>query len=182
MKKYYLLLILTIISCNNSTKVIPKEDIASKKELKKFYDSDKIDHYYLDISEDKIIDILCIKNGTKDEKNLGQLLAGHYPDSISEPNFESDLKKFHFVKQELNGEKKKEVENIFSQKDSLQNEYSSCIPEYRDIFIFKRKESIIGIAKVCFGCGISQFIGTKVDTEGFGLQTELDKLEKIIRN
>lgn len=182
MKKYYLLLILTIISCNNSTKVIPKEDIASKKELKKFYDSDKIDHYYLDISENVFFNLMRIENKTEDEKNLAQILASHYPNSISEPNFESNLKKYHFVKHELNGEKKKEVENIFSQKDSLRYEYAGCLPEYRDIFIFKRKDSIIGIAKVCFGCGISQFIGTKVDTEGFGLNTELDKLEKIIRN
>ncbi|MCC9071566.1 hypothetical protein LNQ49_08240 [Flavobacterium sp. F-65] len=176
MKKYFLLLILTIISCNHS-----KEKRTPKKELEKFFESDKIDHYYLDISEDKIINILCIKNKTKDEKELGGLLASHYPDSISEPDFELKLKKFHFIKKELSEKKKKEVETVFSQKDSLQNEYSSCLPNYRDIFIFKRKNSIIGIAKVCFGCGVTQFLGTKVDTDGFGLPTELDKLEKIIR-
>lgn len=181
MKKYYLLLIITIISCNNSKENLLKGKTSPKKDLKKFFESDEIDHYYLDISEDKIIDILSIENRTKDEKELGELLASHYPDSISEPNFELKLKKFHFVKKELNEKKKKEVETIFSQKDSLQNEYSGCLPNYRDIFIFKRKDSIIGIAKVCFGCGITQFYGTKVDTDGFGLHTELDKLEKIIR-
>ncbi|KIA99275.1 hypothetical protein OA93_06505 [Flavobacterium sp. KMS] len=183
MKKYYLLLILTIISCNNSTKVIPKENIAQKKELKKFYESDKIDHYYLDISEDAFFSLMKKENKTQDDKSLAQLLvASNYPNSISQPNFESDLKKFHFAKHELNKEKKKEIENIFSQQDSLRYEYAGCLPKYRDIFIFKKNDSIIGIAKVCFGCGVSQFLGTKVDTDGFGLQTELEKLEKIIRN
>lgn len=135
----------------------------------------------MDISQDKLIDILSIKNKTKDEKELGELLASHYPDSISEPNFELKLKKLHFVKNELSEEKREKTEAVFSQKDSLRNEYSSCLPNYRDIFIFKRKDSIIGIAKVCFGCGITQFYGAKVDTDGFGLRTELDKLEKIIR-
>ncbi|KFF17327.1 hypothetical protein B0A62_09685 [Flavobacterium hydatis] len=182
MKKYYLLLILTIISCNNSTKVIPKENIAQKKELKKFYESDKIDHYYLDISEDIFFDPIRIKSKNEDTIKLNKILMYSYPDSVSEPNFELNLKKFHFIKHELSKEKKKEVENIFSQQDSLRNEYAACIPKYRDIFIFKKNDSIIGIAKVCFGCGISQFLGTKVDTDGFGLQTELEKLEKIIRN
>jgi len=109
------------------------------------------------------------------------ILSGYYPDSISRQNFESDLLRYTFVKTELNKEKKKEVETIFTQKDSIQMTFSGCIPMYRDIFVFKRNDSITGIAKVCFGCGVAHFYGTKVDTEGFGMRSELKKLEKIIR-
>jgi hypothetical protein len=185
--KNYFFLFLIIASCN---KINPKkenlairaEKSTAKKELKKFYDSDKIEHFYLNISEEKVIELLRNKNKNSDQNNLTDLLVGHYPKTISEPNFEAKLAKNKFIKTELSEIKKKEVENIFSQKDSAQTEFSSCLPYYRDIFIFKKNDSIVGIAKVCFGCGVSQFKGTKINTDGFGLSSELEKLEKIIRN
>lgn len=109
------------------------------------------------------------------------ILSGYYPDSVSRPNFESDLLSYSFIKTELSKEKKKEVEKIFTQKDSIQTTFSGCIPMYRDVFVFTRNDSITGIAKVCFGCGVAHFYGTKVDTKGFGMRSELKNLEKIIR-
>ncbi|RKS21763.1 hypothetical protein CLV94_2398 [Flavobacterium endophyticum] len=182
--KNYLFLFLIIISCNKATQ---KDNIqaakpASKKELKKFYDSDKIEHFYLNISEDSILNLLKLKNENKDQKKLRQLLVSDYPDSVSEPNFETDLVKYKFTKTELSELKKKEVEKIFSQQDSTPAEFLSCVPYYRDIFIFKKNDSIVGIAKICFDCGISTFLGSNVDTGEFGLRSELNKLEKIVRN
>ena len=184
--KKYLFLFLIISACNKAkpkaeNTLKEKQSSIAKKELKKFYDSDRIEHYYLDISEEKVDKMLDVKNRSIDQNNLIGLLISHYPDSISEPKFEENLLKYKFVKTELNGKKKSEVENIFTQKDSAQTEFSSCIPYYRDIFIFKKNDSIVGIAKVCFGCGVSRFLGSKVDTEGFGLYSELNKLEKILR-
>jgi hypothetical protein len=203
MKKYYIIL-LVILGCNQHKKVenksgkinqeIKETEVQNvtekiiekksnvKKELKKFYECDKIEHFYLNISEEKVMKLLRIENKTKNETILQKLLVMNFPESITETNFESILLKNKFIKTELNKKKKIEIENIFSQKDSLKTEFSSCIAFYRDVFVFKKNNSIIGIAKICFGCGISQFRGTKVDTEGFGLYTELDKLEKIIRN
>ncbi|PWB19019.1 hypothetical protein, partial [Flavobacterium sp. HTF] len=74
-----------------------------------------------------------------------------------------------------------EIEDIFSEKDSLMNDGYACSAEYRDIFIFKKKEKTIGIAKICFECGRFQIIGSKLDTSGFGLWTELDRLRSIVR-
>ena len=181
MKRLLLILIVIFFGCNNSSKTEIKKKEVIKKELKPFYISDKIDHYYLDISDFSVYDIIRKDTIVKDQIKLSNLLAGNYPKTIAEPNFESDLLKFHFVKTELTKEKKKEVENIFIQNDSLPSDVASCIPKYRDIFIFKRNNSIIGIAKICNGCGESQFLGTKVDTYTFGLPSELEKLYKIIR-
>jgi hypothetical protein len=184
--KKYLFLFLIVTSCNKTTPkkenlAVIKESSTAKRELKKFYDCDKIEHFYLDISEEKVMKLAKIKNRNKDQNNLIGLLVSHYPDSISEPNFEANLLKYKFIKTELSEIKKTEVENIFSEKDSVQTEFSSCLPYYRDIFIFKKKDSIVGIAKVCFGCGVSKFRGSKVNTDGFGLYSELNKLKKIIR-
>ena len=170
------------IEIYNATEKLIKKKSNVKKELKKFYECDKIEHFYLNVSEEKVMKLLRNKNKTTNETILQKLLVSNFPESITEPNFESILLENKFIKTELNKIKKSEVENIFSQKDSLKTEFSSCIAYYRDVFVLKKDDSIIGIAKVCFGCGISQFKGTKVDTEGFGLYTELEKLEKIIRN
>ena len=109
MKKLSLILIVVFVGCNNAikTEIIEKEVI--KKELKPFFVSDKIDHYYLDISDFKVYDILRKKVIVDDQIKLSNLLSGNYPQTISEPNFEYDLLKFHFVKTELNKEKQKEA-------------------------------------------------------------------------
>lgn len=188
MKKYCFIIIL-FLGCNKHNQQIKKSivkkletEVLEKKELKKFYECDKIEHYYLDINEDDVISIGFLKTRTKEQQLFQRLMTSNYPKSIHEINFEDKLEKFKFAKTVLFKKKKIEVENIFTQKDSLQIGYSSCVPIYRDVFLFKRNDSIVGIAKVCFGCGVSVFLGSKVDTEGFGLYTELDKLKKIIRN
>ena len=181
MKRLLLILIVIFVSCNNSNKTEIKKEEVVKKDLEPFFIADKIDYYYLDISDFSVYDILRKKRIVDDQIKLSSLLSGNYPQTISEPNFESDLLKFNFVKTELTQEKKKEVEAIFTQNDSLSPDVASCIPKYRDIFIFKRNDSLIGIAKICNGCGESQFLGTKVDTHTFGLASELEKLYKIVR-
>lgn len=191
MKRLLLILIVILVSCNNTNKtVVKKEKVVDdfhdverieRKEYKPFFSSDKIDHYYLKISDNSILKVLGGDTIVKDQKKLSMILSGYYPDSISRPNFESDLLLNNFVKTELSKQKKREVEQIFTQKDSIQMTFSGCIPMYRDIFIFKRNDTITGIAKICFGCGVAYFYGTKIDTEGFGTRSELKKLEKIIR-
>ncbi|MWB93784.1 hypothetical protein GON26_05390 [Flavobacterium sp. GA093] len=191
MKRLLLLLVVIFISCKDSNKTVEKKEKAvddvhevvriERNEFKTFFIADKIDHYYLKISDNSLLNILKGDTIVKDQKKLSMILSGYYPDSISRPNFESDLIKYTFVKTELNKKKKREVEKIFTQKDSMQMTFSGCIPMYRDIFIFKKNDSITGIAKICFGCGVAYFYGTKVDTEGFGMKSELKKLEKIIR-
>ncbi|MBP4139487.1 hypothetical protein [Flavobacterium geliluteum] len=191
MKRLLLILIVIFISCKDSDKIVVKKEKVvddfhdvewiERKEFKPFFTSDKIDHYYLKISDNSLLNVLKGDTIVKDQRKLSMILSGYYPDSISRPNFEYDLLRYNFVKTELSNEKKKEVEKIFTQKDSIQMTFSGCIPMYRDIFVFKTNDSITGIAKVCFGCGVAHFYGTKVDTEGFGIRSELKKLEKIIR-
>jgi hypothetical protein len=56
-RKYLFILIVIIISsCNDSKKVEVIEKKVVKKELRPFFDSDKIDHYHVDYTLEKIID------------------------------------------------------------------------------------------------------------------------------
>lgn len=150
-----------------------------KKELRPFFDSDRIDHYCLGSSD--------FEHSTNDntgekekKKEFSSFFYGNYPDTISQKKFEDILLKYKYKKSNLSVKQQKKIENIFSEKDSIQTDGYACIPEFRDIFIFKKKEKTVGIAKICFKCARFQIIGSKLDVSGFGLFSELDKLKKIV--
>jgi hypothetical protein len=181
-KKYIFILIVIIISsCKNSNKAEVADEKVVKKELRPFFDSDKSDHYYLDFSDDEFTKILMKDNNTKKEKEFFDIYVHTFPDTIQQENFEKILLNHNYKKSNLSIKQQKNIENVFSEKDSLQDTFAACAAEYRDIFIFKKKEKTVGIAKICFKCGRSQIIGSKLDVSGFGLWSELDKLKKIVR-
>ena len=183
MKKYIFIFLVVIISgCNNSNKVEVAHKKVVKKELRPFFDSDKIDHYYLNLSDDDFTNLIHNDKPTHKQEELTDIYVHHFPDTIPKENFEKILLTHNYKKSNLSIIQQKEIENVFSEKDSLQNSFASCAAEYRDIFIFKKKEKTVGIAKICFKCGRFQIIGSKLDTSGFGLWSELDELQTIIKS
>ncbi len=182
MKRFFFILMIVLISsCNNSKKAEIENLKVVKKELRPFFDSDKIDHYYLEFSEDDFTKLIKKDNTTKKELEFTNLFIGYFPDTIPKENFEKTLLKHNYKKQNLSIKQQKEIENIFTEKDSLMNSAYACVAEYRDIFIFKKNKNITGIAKICFECSRFQITGSKIDTNGFGLWSELDRLKNIIR-
>jgi len=182
-KKYILIIIVMIFwSCNNSKKVEVADKNVVKKELRPFFDSDQIDHYYLNPTERDFEHSVADNAGQiEKKKEFSSFFYWNYPNSVPKKDFEKLLLKYKYKKSNLSIKQQKSIENIFSEKDSLQNTFASCIAEYRDIFIFKKKEKTVGIAKICFKCEIFQITGSKCDVSGFGLWSELDKLKKTVR-
>ena len=181
MKKFiFIVSVVLFWSCNDAKKVNTNSEKVVKKELRPFFDSDKIDHYYLNFSDDDFMKIIRKDRNTEKELEFIALFVHHFPDSIPKENFEKILLKHNYKKSDLTIKQQKDIENVFSEKDSSPDSYASCAAEYRDIFIFKKKEETVGIAKICFKCGRFQIVGSKLDTSGFGLWEELSKLEKIV--
>ncbi|WP_035646185.1 hypothetical protein [Flavobacterium sp. ASV13] len=181
MKIYFFILAAIVFSsCNDSKRAEANNEKVVKKELRPFFDSDKIDHYYLNFSEEDFTKIMMKEKNTPKELEFIDLFVHHFPDTIPNENFEKVLLYHNYKKSNLSLKQQKEIENVFSEKDSLQNTFAACAAEYRDIFIFKKKEKTIGIAKICFTCGRTQIVGSPLDTSGFGLWTEFDKLKKIV--
>lgn len=56
-----------------------------------------------------------------------------------------------------------------------------CEPIYRDIFLFKKNTKVSGIAKLCYDCEKSLFIGTSAVVSNFGAKGEFEQLRKIIK-
>lgn len=182
MKKYiFVITAILVLGCNNSKKLNTNNEKVAKKELRPFFDSDKVDHYFVNYTLESIIDFTGKSKKSKKHQEFEDLFMGYFPDSIPKKDFEKTLISHNYKKSELSDKQQKEIENIFSEKDSLQMSAYACVPEYRDIFIFKKKEKTIGIAKICFKCGRFQIIGSKIDTQYFGLFEELDKLHDIVR-
>lgn len=182
MKKFILIITSIILfSCNNSKKVDINKEKVAKKELRPFFDSDEIDHYFGNYTLESVIDFTGKSKRSKKQQELEGLFVGYFPDSIPKKDFGEILLSHNYKKSNLTIKQQKEIENIFSEKDSLQMSAYACVPEYRDIFIFKKNEKTVGIAKICFKCGRFQIIGSKIDTQYFGLGTEFDKLHKIVR-
>ncbi|AWK03869.1 hypothetical protein HYN56_06355 [Flavobacterium crocinum] len=177
MKRYiFILVVIVFTSCNDSKKAEAHNEKVVKKELRPFFDADKIDHYFVNYTLDSIIISGEKSKKSKKEKEFEDLFMGYFPDSVPKKDFEKILLSHNYKKSNLTLKQQKEIENVFSEKDSLQMSAYACVPEYRDIFIFRKKEKTVGIAKICFKCGRFQIIGSKLDTSGFGLWTELDKL------
>jgi hypothetical protein len=70
---------------------------------------------------------------------------------------------------------------IFRVKIRKHSEAAACMPIYRDIYVFKKQGKVIGIAKLCYSCGQSQFIGTSAETSGFGMDGEFEKLKELVK-
>lgn len=182
MKRYiFVFIVVFISSCNTSTKVDVADTKVIKKELEPFFDSDKINHYYLNFSEEDFEKLIKKDINTEKETEFITLFVHHFPDTIPKENFEKILLKHNYKKSDLTIKQQKDIQNVFSEKDSSPDAYASCAAEYRDIFIFKKKEKTVGIAKICFKCGRFQITGSKLDTSGFGLWSELDRLKNIVR-
>ncbi len=182
MKKYFFIIIsILALSCNNSKKSNIENEKVAKRELRPFFDSDEIDHYYLGQRSDFEHSSRDNQKQIEKKKEFATFFYGYYPNNV-EKDFESLLLKYDYKKSNLSSRQQKEIQNVFSEKDSIQTDGYACIPEYRDIFIFKKKDKAIGIAKICFKCGRFQIIGSKIDTQYFGLFEELEKLHNIVRS
>jgi hypothetical protein len=183
LKRYtFILIVILFSSCNDSKKANLESQKVLKKELRPFFDSDKIDHYYLNFSDNDFTKLIRKETNTEKEKEFIDIYEFDFPDTIPQENFEKVLLSHKYKKMDLTIKQQKDVQDVFSAKDSLMTEGYACVAEYRDIFLFKKKEKTIGIAKICFKCGRFQITGSKLNTNGFGLWSELDKLQKIVRS
>ena len=189
MKNIIFLLAILLFSCNfkKETKAenIETQNVESViKEPKitgeKYFEYDEIEYYQNEIEEDQIEELYDNqKKSVKDSLKTGVIL-GEIPKSITDTNFIDNLKSFGYTKSKIEPKKFDKIDEIFTEKKHSESYATACIYIYRDILIFKRKSKIIGIAKICFGCDANVIVGTKSNTEEFGMSGDYQKLRKIL--
>ena len=167
MKNIILFLTIILLSCN------------SKGE--KYFEYDEIEYYKNEIEEDQIGELYDNqKKSTIDSLKMGVIL-GEIPNSISSTEFIQHLKSFGYTKSKIDSTKFNKIDEIFTEKSHSELYANACVYIYRDILVFKKKSKIIGIAKMCFGCDASVIVGTKSNTEEFGMSGDYEKLRELLR-
>jgi len=86
----------------------------------------------------------------------------------------------YYKKNELNLKALKFIKSyICKTKINLNNDYSECMPIFRDIIIFKKQSKTVGIIKICFDCNLSNIVSSEYNSYLFNIE-ELDILEKFL--
>ncbi|MDN5481930.1 MAG: hypothetical protein L0G30_10180, partial [Chryseobacterium sp.] len=147
-----------------------------------YFDYDGIDHYHVSTNESSVMALDTIPNRSKEDQLKLDVITDKIPKNINDTDFIKSLEKIGFKKTVIISHKFKKINEIFVEKTVSENIEYACAPVYRDILIFKKKEKIIGMAKMCFDCHQKQITGTKANTENFGQDGDYEKLQQILYN
>lgn len=167
----YLILFISI-SC---VKKIDKQDLG-------YFTFDELEYYHNDITEnDVLVEYEKSKKANNNDDFL-KIVEQEYPTKLDDQKFVEILSKCGYIKKSVPKSQLKEFNKIFSENENCNESIAnSCIPIYRDIFIFKNKGKITGIVKICFECKILYVIGTKKKWDSFGEFCDYEKLQEIIK-
>lgn len=152
------------------------------KEEKMFFDFDSVEYYSLKKTAEEQIR----KNYQKDitDSIFDNIFYKDYPKELNDSVFYRRINLDEFSKFELSQKDIEYLKNdIFIEKFSLKifDARYACAPEYRDILVFKKKNQISGIAKICLSCRQFYLISSKqeIKTEDFGTEKEFESLRKL---
>ncbi|MES2284891.1 MAG: hypothetical protein V4547_04320 [Bacteroidota bacterium] len=157
--------------------------LASSTQTKKkeFFDFDHIDYYFNNYDKSKLS--LLYDNKSKSELDSLKMgiIRGHIPTNISDSSFIAKLEQIGYNKISIDKSKFEDINKIFVEKPVNDNYAAACKEVYRDILILKKNNTVIGIAKICFDCMMSDIHGSSANTDNFGQDGDYKKLENILR-
>jgi len=177
----FTLLILT--GCTSpSSDEIESSDASSQQTVgRKFFDYDAIDHYTIEFEEANLNDLFENQKRSALDSIKMNLILGDLPNSLSEVTFVDKLAELGFKKSSLSTSKFSTIDALFAEKSTRNHNVTACITIYRDILLFKKENSVVGTAKICFGCGAHQIQGTSADISSFGQDGDYEKLQQLLK-
>lgn len=145
-----------------------------------YFDFDEVVYYKTDKGFDDLIaidkkEIMTLKDSVTNQ------LMGEFEEAIPYDVAAAYLDTIGFEKKVLPASKHDALMEIFKEKLKKRIEWTTCEPIYRDIYVFKKKGKVSGIAKLCYECGDSRFIGTSAETGDFGMDGEFGKLRELVK-
>lgn len=144
-----------------------------------YFDFDRIEHYKI-IREIDYFDRNNEAIQITHKDILSELLFDFAPKDLKGKIFLNTLEKVTTIKQDIPTSDFDEIREIFKEQNCSSVSVSSCIPVFRDIFIFYKNNDVVGIAKICFGCRYHHIIGTTSNTSNFGQCGNYEALQKIL--
>jgi hypothetical protein len=183
--KLVVVIILSFYSCKENNQEKSKQIIKSNSEktIKKcqpYFDFDKIEHYFINADELEVLNIDEKEEKTDSEKKLVALLLESKPNKLSDSLILENIEGIGFTKTEIQESKFQQLNEVFCERKHDELIETACIAVYRDILVFKNKNKIIGIAKICFGCDKNIITGTMSNTTEFGQSGDYRKLYEVL--
>lgn len=136
----------------------------------------------MNISNNNLFELEQIKNKTKIDSFLLKFTYEDEPKNINDTEFFSNLNSKYFKRTIIDNSKLIKFRDIFKEKYHFKTSETACEPIFRDIFIFRKKNKLIGIAKICFECKKCYILGTNANTNEFGQSGDYNKLKNLVKN
>lgn len=110
------------------------------------------------------------------------LISGLLPKNFSDTQFYNSLPKLHCTKNTFTSKIIFKIRTLFPIQDQSLKEHVNCKPQYRDILIFKKNNSIQGIALICFSCGQDKiyYIKNKKEMIEYSTIKNYKELQKML--
>jgi len=167
-----LLLCMVLISCQKKEKV-------SGQDLP-FFHFDKIEYYHTAITPEEFKAIGMKQEKDRKEQALWQIINGKVPVNTMDTLFIRNMDILSFKKYTVDAKWHAKIGHLFAMRTGKTKAENACAPAYRDILIFRKKDKVIGVAKICFDCNRSQIVGARYDASAFGQSGEYDALHTIL--
>jgi hypothetical protein len=184
MRHLFFIITILLFSCNSKTnkKASTEEYVYKAPKIigVKYFNYDELIHYKSKIEETKLREVYVNRKKSELDSLKNSVLLKNTPKSILDSTFINKLEKLGYSKTKVGKEKFEDINKIFKEKKHKEIIGYACDYVYRDILIFKFKSKTIGIAKICFGCDDNQIVGTKANTEEFGMDGDYEKLKKLL--
>ncbi len=169
-----------IFGCKNGSSQ-PNEEKNEVVKGKYYFDFDEVVYYS---ASDKYPDPDQIREKevkTKIDTMTIEIMQGYLPQATSDTIYIAYFDSIGFKKKIIPEGKQNALREIFREKSVENSETAACAWTYRDFYLFKKKGKVTGIAKLCYECGIDEFIGTTASTIGFGYYGEYGQLREIVK-
>lgn len=165
------ILCLLLVSCNDKKPTGPLP----------FFHFDEIDYYHVDISAEEATEMSIKQDKTRKEQALLQILNGNVPVNTRDTLFINNMDILNFEQHEIDPKLNPQFDALFSVRENVKAEQSSCIAVYRDVLVFRQKDKVVGVAKIDFDCGKDMIVGSRYNTSSFGERGDYGKLEALLK-
>lgn len=175
---------ISFFGCNPKTESPTDKEIGKLPKQtfgKKFFDYDQVDYYYNPIGDYKSGELIDNKSKSVIDSFAYGVVLQHIPKDISDTSFVQKLEKIGYTKSTLDTTKHKGIDYVFVEKTVSEHISTPSIYVYRDILVFKKKNQIIGTAKIHFEGLDAQINGTNANIGNFGQDLDYLRLEIILR-
>jgi hypothetical protein len=176
-KQILIICILVISGCSSKG-----DRTDNKKLIERYFDYDNIDYYFNDFNEDSIEELYSRQSRSDLDSLRAGIILGTIPNDTTDLTFIDKLGTIGYTKEQINESKFKSIDEIFREKPVDEILTHMCIRVYRDILVFKKRDKVVGVAKVCFDCWDQEIVGTASNTNGFGQNGDYERLFKLVRD